>query len=218
MSFHAQLPNPHFPSTCISHAVLTASLEHSTCQNQWSILSKNEVKVLKLKLWRTPISPATEWYRADRKSKVQTHELKLWPRPSAHPLNQTFQQNFMKIIPGIKWSWTYIEIKAQTYDLQLGPRPWVGVVELWVLHIISLSQTYDQSLLKILLVVEEILIDKLKAKSHDLQLWPWPWVCMAESWSLHTFCLRWPFDQILMKSFEGFNSSGDTFCMEQTWN
>ena len=33
------LPGPHFPLTCMSKAVLTASLECSTCQYQWSCLS-----------------------------------------------------------------------------------------------------------------------------------------------------------------------------------
>ena len=33
------LAGPHLPTTCISHAVLTAPLECSTCQNQRSLLS-----------------------------------------------------------------------------------------------------------------------------------------------------------------------------------
>ena len=33
------LPGPCFPSTCMSKAVLTASLEHSTCPNHRSLLS-----------------------------------------------------------------------------------------------------------------------------------------------------------------------------------
>ena len=39
--FHLSLglPGPYLPSTCISHAVLTAPLEHSTCPNQGSHLS-----------------------------------------------------------------------------------------------------------------------------------------------------------------------------------
>ena len=39
--FHVilDLPGPHFPSTCMSQAVLTAPLECSTCQYQQSLLS-----------------------------------------------------------------------------------------------------------------------------------------------------------------------------------
>ena len=39
--FHVSLglPAPHLPSICISHAVLTAPLERSTCPNQRSLLS-----------------------------------------------------------------------------------------------------------------------------------------------------------------------------------
>ena len=39
--FHVSLglPAPSLPSTCISHAVLTAPLERSTCPNQGSLLS-----------------------------------------------------------------------------------------------------------------------------------------------------------------------------------
>ena len=33
------LPGPHFPSTCMSKAVLTAPLERSTCPYHWSLLS-----------------------------------------------------------------------------------------------------------------------------------------------------------------------------------
>ena len=33
------LPGPCFPSTCMSKAVLTAPLEHSTCSYHWSLLS-----------------------------------------------------------------------------------------------------------------------------------------------------------------------------------
>ena len=44
--------------------------------------------------------------------------------------------------------------KAKTGDLQLWP--WVSIAELWVLHIISLRQTFDQCLKKILTWVKEI--------------------------------------------------------------
>ena len=39
--FHVNLglQGPRFPSTCMSKAVLTAPLEHSTCPYQWSLLS-----------------------------------------------------------------------------------------------------------------------------------------------------------------------------------
>ena len=33
------LPGPHFPSTCMSQAILIAPLERSTCPYQWSFLS-----------------------------------------------------------------------------------------------------------------------------------------------------------------------------------
>ena len=42
------------------------------------------------------------------------------------------------------------KFKAQTCDPELWPWPCVGMVELWVMHIVSLGQTYDQSLNKIL--------------------------------------------------------------------
>ena len=48
------------------------------------------------------------------------------------------------------------KFKVQTGDLKLWPWPWVSIAELWVLHIISLRQTFDQSLKKILPEVKEI--------------------------------------------------------------
>ena len=64
MSFHSQqsfsisffhvsfkslgLTAPRLPSICISHVVLTAPLERSICPNQRSLLSQNEVEVIKL--------------------------------------------------------------------------------------------------------------------------------------------------------------------------
>ena len=57
MSFHSQqsfsvsffhislgLPGPLLPSTCISHTILTAPLEHSTCPNQRSLSLKMRLR------------------------------------------------------------------------------------------------------------------------------------------------------------------------------
>ena len=48
------------------------------------------------------------------------------------------------------------KFKAQTSGLQLWPWPWVCIVELWVLHIISLRQTFDPNLINIFQRVQEI--------------------------------------------------------------
>ena len=55
----------------------------------------------------------------------------------------------------------------QTHDLELWPWPWVSMVELLLLHIVSLRWTFDQSLKKILPLVQS---------GHEIQgsnLWPW---------------------------------------------
>ena len=46
------------------------------------------------------------------------------------------------------------KFKAQTHDLDLWP--WVGMADLWVLHIHSLRRTFDQSLMKTFQRVREI--------------------------------------------------------------
>ena len=48
--FHVSLglPASRLPSICVSHAVLIAPLECSTCPNKRSLLSQNEIEVLKL--------------------------------------------------------------------------------------------------------------------------------------------------------------------------
>ena len=48
------------------------------------------------------------------------------------------------------------KFKAQTGGLQLWPWPWVCIVELWVLHIIPLRQTFDPNLINIFQRVQEI--------------------------------------------------------------
>ena len=51
---------------------------------------------------------------------------------------------------------TASKFKAQTGGLQLWPWPRVCIVELWVLHIISLRRTFDPNLINIFLRVQEI--------------------------------------------------------------
>ena len=48
------------------------------------------------------------------------------------------------------------KFKAQTGGLQLWPWSWVCIVELWVLHIISLRRTFDPNLINIFQRVQEI--------------------------------------------------------------
>ena len=43
---------------------------------------------------------------------------------------------------------------------------------------------------------------KFKGKSHDLELWPWPGVWVAESWVLQTVSLRGTFEWISIKLFQ----------------
>ena len=62
--------------------------------------------------------------------------------------------SLMIILPGVKKIWSRHKIKAQTCDLQLGS--WIGMVESWVQHIVSLRQTFDQCLMKILPGLMEI--------------------------------------------------------------
>ena len=40
------------------------------------------------------------------------------------------------------------------------------------------------------------------AKFQNLEVWPWLWVCIAESWVLYTVLLRGTFEWRLMKSFQ----------------
>ena len=47
----------------------------------------------------------------------------------------------------------------------------------WILQIVSLGRTFDQNFMKTLPGVKKIWSrHKLKAQTHDLQLWPWTWV------------------------------------------
>ena len=62
------------------------------------------------------------------------------------------------------------KFKAKTHDLELWLWPWVGMVEFLILHIVSLRWTSDQSLKKIIPLVQEI------QSGHEIQgsnLWPW---------------------------------------------
>ena len=71
---------------------------------------------------------------------------------------------------------------------------------LWVLHIISLTQTFDQCLKKILPGVKEIW------SRHHIQgsnSWPSTVTFTAELWVLHIVPLRWIFDQSLEKILPG---------------
>ena len=93
------------------------------------------------------------------------------------------------------------KFKAQTGGLQLWP--WVCIVELWILHIISLRRTFDPNLINIFQRVQEIWSE------HEIQgsnLWPLtvtltlnrhPWVMV-----LHIASLRQTFDQSFMKIFQ----------------
>ena len=56
-----------------------------------------------------------------------------------------------------------IKLKAQTCDLQLSPH--VGIVELWILHITPVKETFDQSLMKILPVENLLNRHKIRERS-----------------------------------------------------
>ena len=93
-------------------------------------------------------------------------------------LRPTYDRSLKKILPGDRGYGADMKFKAQTHDLDLWSWPWVGMVDLWVLHIVSLRQTYDQSLKKILPGVQEIW------SGHEIQgsnPWPWP-VTYTLSW------------------------------------
>ena len=81
-----------------------------------------------------------------------------WVMSSAHCLTGAniwpkFKENSSRGIGDMEWT---RNSKAQTNDLDLWPWPWVDMVDLWVLHIDSLRQTFDQSLIKIFQRVQEI--------------------------------------------------------------
>ena len=103
----------------------------------------------------------------------------------------------------IKWT--------QTGGLQMWPWPWVCMVELWVLHIISLSWTFDPNLIYTFQSVQEIWSE------HEIQgsnLWPWLCVGMLELWVLHIASLRQTFDQFHENLSKG---SGDMEWTRKRW-
>ena len=78
-----------------------------------------------------------------------------WVLSSAHRLTEAniwpkFKENPSR---GMRYG-ADTKFKAQTHDLDLWP--WVGMADLWILHIDSLRRTFDQSFMKIFRRVQEI--------------------------------------------------------------
>ena len=104
-------------------------------------------------------------------------------------LSQIFDQNFMKIFPGVKEIWSRHKIKGSNS----WPWPRVSMLELWVLHIISLRRTFDQNLMKIFSGVKEIWSGqtirlKLVTFNCDLDLesvWLSNEFCTSSHWGKH---------------------------------
>ena len=64
-------------------------------------------------------------------------------------LNQTFDQNFVKILLSIKEILSRQNIKGPNLCPPIMTLTLSQQVELWAMHIISLRQTFDQTLMKI---------------------------------------------------------------------
>ena len=66
--------------------------------------------------------------------------------PQQKKLSRTRQCEGLLYAPPQNDNGAASKFKAQTGGLQFRPWPWVRIVELWVLHIISLRQTFDPNL------------------------------------------------------------------------
>ena len=87
------------------------------------------------------------------------------------------------------------------------PLPWVCIAESWILHTVTLRGTFEcevkwKSFKRFRRYGADM---KLNGESDYLKVWPWPWVCVAESRVLHTISLRgtfeWEVNENLSKGF-----------------
>ena len=109
------------------------------------------------------------------------------------------------------------KFKPHTGGLQLWPWPGVCIVELWVLHIISLRRTFDPNLINIFQRVQEIWSEH-EIQGSNLLLWPWPRVSMLELRVLHIAWLRQTFDQFHENLSKGSGDMERTTERQMTFN
>ena len=109
--------------------------------------------------------------------KINFNSISWTERPIDSKLSTKYWGNLMMnkavwrtaISPAAECDGAASKFKAQTGGLQLWPWPWVCIVELWVLHIISLRRTFDPNLINIFQRVQEI------RSEHEIQgsnSWP----------------------------------------------
>ena len=133
-------------------------------------------------------------------------------------LRRTFERSIMELVQTIWGIWNGHELKGQSHDLELWPWPWVCVANSLVLHIISLRGIFGWSLMKIAGRVQEIWSrHEIQVKSFNIDLWPWLWVYLAASCTLHTILLltkRNIWVKVLWNSFKGFRR----YVAEEIWS
>ena len=78
-----------------------------------------------------------------------TQHAESWVLHIITALNQTFDQNFVKILLGVKEILSRQNIKGPNSCLPIVTLILSQQVELWAMHIISLRQSFDQTLMKI---------------------------------------------------------------------
>ena len=112
-----------------------------------------------------------------------------WAMGSAHHFTETnIWPKLKKILPGLKEMSSGHEIQGSN------SRPWAVTLSLsHGFYTSSDRWTFDQSLEKILPGIKDRADTKFKAETHDLELWPWPWVGMViDSAHRLTKISNWP--------------------------
>ena len=101
-----------------------------------------------------------------RKCVTWSFDLELWPWPWTYIVEMCVLHvvsmrwisdiDFIKIHPGIQEIWSGHECVTWSFDLELWPWPWTYIIEMCVLHVVSMRWTSDIDFIKIYPGIQEI--------------------------------------------------------------